>query len=557
MLNKWIVTPRQRCDLELLLTGGFAPLTGFLSQENYESVLSHARLACGQIWPIPITLDVSEEFAQKVSVHEEIGLYDTDNTLLARMNITDKWNPDKTIEAQQVLGTQNTQHPAVAYLFNQAGSCYLGGEVTQVQLPKHYDFPELRHTPASLKQLFLELGWQNIIGFQTRNPLHRAHLELTLRAMKQVGGHILINPTVGLTKPGDIDHFTRVRCYKKLLNYYPPQRVFLSLLPLAMRMGGPKEALWHAIIRKNYGCTHFIVGRDHAGTSCEGKPFYDPKAAQNLALQHQDELGIKIIPFQEMVYIKERKQYCPRNEVKVGETAQVICGTQLRNRLLTGQPIPEWFSFPDIIEILRKAYPAKHQQGFTLFFTGLSGSGKTTLAQALMAYLMSQGRRNITLLDGDVIRRIFANDLGFSKADRDLNIRRIGYVASEITKASGITICASIAPYTSARTENRHLISQYGGYIEIYLCTSLYECEKRDVKGLYSKARSGEIKKFTGIDDPYEPPNHPEITIDTAAFTIEESVLKIVTYLQTAGYLEQADSHPVLPHTKRSIAEFA
>jgi len=543
MTCKWILTPRQRCDLEMLLVDGFQPLTGFLNQEDYESVLFNMRLTTGQLWPMPICLDVNDEAAHQISVGNKIELYDTDNTLLACMRVTDKWQPNKAIEAQQVFGTQDIKHPGVNYLLNKTGNWYLGGSIELIQMPKHYDFAELRQTPYSLKHYFMQAGFKKVVGFQTRNPMHRAHMELTFRAAKQIEGHVLIHPVVGLTKPGDIDYFTRVRCYQKILGYYPEQRASLSLLPLAMRMGGPREAVWHALIRKNYGCTHFIVGRDHAGpgNDSHNQPFYDPYAAQQLVRQYQDEMGIELVLFQEMVYVKERKEYSPCDEIKSHETALTISGTQLRDMLLHGQPIPEWFSFPEIIEELRSACPAKQKQGFTLFFTGLSGAGKTTLANALLAKLMSHGKRKITLLDGDVVRRILANELGFSKADRDLNIRRIGFVAAEVTKAGGIAICAAIAPYLGARTENRQLISQYGGYIEVYLATSLQACEKRDIKGLYVKARQGEIKGFTGIDDPYEKPINPEITLDTENLTVEESVTKIIDFLHHAGYLSSTE----------------
>lgn len=366
---KWIVTPKQRCDLEMILTQAFDPLQGFISQTDYENVLSHNRLADGQLWPIPITLDVTKTFAEKISIGEEIFLCDVDNLVLAKMKITDKWQPNKLLEAQSVFGTEDVKHPAVNELFNKAGDWYLGGPVELVQLPRHYDFVELRHTPTSLKQHFANLKLKNIVGFQTRNPIHRAHMELTLRAAEEINGHILIHPVVGLTKPGDIDYFTRVRCYQKIMHYYPQQKATLSLLPLAMRMGGPKEALWHAIIRKNHGCTHFIVGRDHAGpgNDTQGKPFYDPYAAQDMVGQYQNEIGIKMIAFQEMVYVKERNMYCTAEEIKENETALSISGTELRNALLMEKSIPEWFSFPEIINELRLSYPPKHQHGFTLF----------------------------------------------------------------------------------------------------------------------------------------------------------------------------------------------
>lgn len=544
MVCKWIITPRQRCDIEMLLLAGFAPLTGFLTQNDYDSVLATMRLANGHPWPMPITLDVSEAFAKQVTLHDIIELYEPDNTLLARLTVTDKWKPNKLLEAKKVFSTEDVKHPGVNYLLNQAGDWYLGGTVEQVRQPKHFDFVELRHTPSSLKKIFAEKGWKKIVGFQTRNPIHRAHMELTLRAAKELDASILIHPVVGLTQPGDIDYFTRVHCYQKILHHYPENKALLSLLPLAMRMGGPREALWHALIRKNYGCTHFIIGRDHAGPGADshGKAFYDPYAAQQLVEQYQDEIGIIMVPFQEMVYVKERNQYCASNEVKKYETTLNISGTELRQALLTEQAIPDWFSFPEIIEELRQSYLPKHKKGFTLFFTGLSGAGKSVLSNALLAKFKSIGIKHVTILDSDVTRRILANDLGFSKADRDLNIRRIGFVASEITKIGGIAICAAIAPYADVRSENRQLISQYGGYIEVFLSTPLAECVKRDTKGLYEKAKNGGLKNLTGYNDPYEPPIHPEITIDTSKLTVDESAKKIIEYLVHAGYLKAARS---------------
>lgn len=543
MIYKWTANPRQLCDLEMLLVGGFAPLAGFLSKVDYENVLSTMHLADGQCWPMPINLDVTADFADKVTLHDEIEIMNPDNTLLARMHVTDKWLPDKRLEAKTLFGTEDIKHPGVNYLLNRANDWYLGGPVELVQLPRHYDFTQLRYTPYLLKKYFSEKAFKNIIGFQTRNPMHRAHMELTLRAAEQIDGHLLIHPVVGLTKPGDIDYFTRVRCYQKILRYYPNNAASLSLLPLAMRMAGPKEALWHALIRKNYGCTHFIVGRDHAGpgNDSRGLPFYDPYAAQEMVKQYQAEIGIQMVPFQEMVYVKERKTYCPQDELKPTETAMTVSGTALRHMLLEDKPIPDWFSFPEIIQELRASHPAKHKQGLTLFLTGLSGAGKTTIAEALMAKLMSNGKRNISLLDGDMIRKMLTSELGFSKEHRDLNIRRIGFVASEITKAGGMVICSAIAPYKKARDENRHLISQYGGYIEIYVSTPIETCEKRDTKGLYAKARQGELRGFTGVNDPYEAPENPDIVIDAATLTIEESVAHIIHYLNEQGYLKTTE----------------
>lgn len=554
-MHKLIVTLRQRCDLELLLVGGFHPLTGFLTEADYEQVLQHTRLSCGQLWPMPITLDVSELLAGEVSLGDTLDLCDTDNSLLARLTITDKWKPDKHREARCIFGTEDVKHPGVNTLFNETGEWYLGGSVTSVKVPVHYDFHALRHTPALLKQHFSKIGAPHRVAFQTRNPMHRAHMELTLRAALACDAHILIHPVVGLTKPRDIDYYTRVRCYQKIMHYYPANKATLSLLPLAMRMGGPREALWHALIRKNYGCTHFIVGRDHAGpgNDAQGRPFYDPYAAQQLALSHQDEIGIQIVPFQEMVYVASRKKYCPINQLTADDQPLSISGTALREALLNEGSLPSWFTFPEIVAELRRSSKPKHQQGLTLFFTGLSGAGKTTLAQALIARLMSDGTQNITLLDGDAVRRTLAGELGFSKADRNLNIRRIGFIAEEVTKVGGIAVCAAIAPYREARAENRRLISKHGGYIEIYLSTSVAVCEERDTKGLYRKVRDGSMKGLTGVDDPYEPPLDAEISIDTSKLTIEQSVDQIVRYLQNEGYLKKEEDISTLKRVNGDV----
>lgn len=538
-MQKWILTPRQRCDVEMLLVDGFQPLTGFLSQIDYEHVVLSSRLVNNALWPIPITLDVDAAFAETVELGSKVGLYDTDNSLIAYLTVTDKWQPDKHAEAEAVYGTLDTRHPAVAYLLHKAGAWYLGGSLEKVSLPTHYDFCELRFSPQALKEYFAKNGINIIVGFQTRNPIHRAHWELTMEAMRSIGGHLLIHPVVGMTKPGDIDYFTRVRCYQKILNYYPENKATLALLPLAMRMAGPKEALWHALIRKNYGCTHFIVGRDHAGpgNNSQNQPFYDPYAAQTLAQSYQTELGIKILSFQEFVYVTEKQTYCSRGQVVPGEKMEAISGTQLRELLQSDKPIPNWFSFPEIISELRASSPPKHKQGFTLFFTGLSGAGKTTLARALIARLMSLGKRNISLLDGDGVRQDLTAGLGFSKADRETNIKRIGFVAAEVTKVGGIAICSVIAPYANVREHVRHTLASVGGFIEIFLSTSLAACEKRDVKGLYAKARRGELPGFTGIDDPYEVPLNPEITIDTEKLTIQQSVEQIIQFLTQKDYL--------------------
>jgi len=538
-LPSWDLTQRQVCDLELLMNGGFAPLDGFLREADYHSVCDTMRLESGALWPMPITLDVSAAFAERAPVGSRIALRDAEGVLLALMDVESSWRPDKTREGQSVFGTTDIAHPGVRYLFDMAGEVYLGGRVIGIQPPVHYDFRHLRLSPAELKARFAKRGWRRVVAFQTRNPLHRAHQELTLRAAKQAEANLLIHPVVGMTKPGDVDHFTRVRCYEAIASEYPEQTTALSLLNLAMRMGGPREALWHAIIRKNHGCTHFIVGRDHAGPGNDstGQPFYGPYDAQEMVAAHSAEVGIELVPFKQMVYVQERGQYMPADEVPAGTTTLDISGTELRRRLQEGVDIPEWFSFPAVVKELRRTHPARHKQGFTVFFTGLSGSGKSTIANALMVKLMEMGGRPVTLLDGDIVRKNLSQELGFSKEHRDINILRIGFVASEITKNGGIAICAPIAPYASTRRKVRDLIEPLGGFLEVHVATPLEECEKRDRKGLYKLAREGKITGFTGIDDPYEVPEAPEAVIETLSMSPDEAAHTLLLKLEAMGLI--------------------
>lgn len=533
------LTPRQLCDLELIANNGFAPLSGFMDQANYESVLKQMCLTDGTLWPMPITLDVNEVTAKSLEHKNQIVLRDQEGLALAILNVTEIWRADKEAEAQAVFATNDEKHPGVAYLFQHANEFYVSGEMEILSLPHHYDFRHLRNTPEELKNKFAQLGWDRIVGFQTRNPMHRAHQELTRRAAEITGAKLLLHPVVGMTKPGDVEYYLRVRCYEHLLKTYPEGSAYLSLLPLAMRMGGPREAVWHAIIRKNYGCTHFIVGRDHAGPgkNTAGENFYQPYAAQELALQHQKEIGIEIIPFQEMFYSQKQKQYFPANKFPADEQPAAISGTEFRDRLQKGAEIPEWFSFPAVIDELRKVYPAKNKQGLTIFFTGLPSSGKSTLANALALRLREMVERKITLLDGDIIRTHLSKGLGFSKEDRETNITRVGYVASEITKHGGIAICALVSPYEKPRQLVREMVSALGGFVEIFVATPLAICEKRDRKGLYKKAREGIIKEFTGVSDPYEEPSQPEIKIDTVNTDPEQSVETIIKHLKLLGYI--------------------
>jgi sulfate adenylyltransferase len=538
-LPSWDLTQRQLCDVEMLLCGAFSPLEGFLSRADYESVCSDMRLADGTLWPIPVNLDVSAAFAEGLKPGDEIALRDLEGVVLAVMEISDLWHPDLSAEARQVFGTEDTTHPAVDYLLKRSGPVYLGGKLRGLQMPVHYDCKHLRHTPAELRAMLERMGWRRVVAFQTRNPMHRAHQELTFMAARGTQANLLIHPVVGMTKPGDIDHLTRVRCYEAVLDRYPEQTTTLSLLPLAMRMGGPREALWHAIIRKNYGCTHLIVGRDHAspGRDVNGAPFYGPFDAQELLREHQDEIGIEMVPFRAMVYVEDRAQYVPADEVREDEKILEINGTELRRRLYQGLDIPNWFTFPEVAKQLRRSYPPRSRQGFTVFFTGLSGAGKSTIANVLMIKLREMGDRPVTLLDGDIVRKNLSSELGFTREHRNLNVLRIGFVASEITKNGGVAICAPIAPYMDIRHAVRQEIEPLGGFCEVYVSTPLEVCEQRDRKGMYAKARRGEIQQFTGINDPYETPENPEVEIDTQYVSPDEAALKIILKLESMGLI--------------------
>ncbi len=535
----WDMTPRQICDIELILNGAFSPLEGFMGRDDYDRVVEEMRLASGLLWPIPINLEVSEEFAATLSQGDNIALRDQEGVPVATMQVSDIWTPDKGREARKVFGSEDEVHPAVHYLMHLAGPVYLGGRLQGIEPPMHYDFRHLRDTPGELRSRFSKLGWRKVVAFQTRNPMHRAHQELTFRAARQVEANLLIQPVVGLTKPGDVDHFTRVRCYEHLLNRYPEQTTALSLLPLAMRMGGPREAVWHAIIRKNDGCSHFIVGRDHAGPGqdSKGQDFYGHYDAQEMVQRFADELEIEMVPFKMMVYVRDRAQYVAVDEIEEGEEVLSVSGSELRRRLQEGLEIPDWFSYPDVIEELRRTHPPRHKQGFTLFLTGLSGSGKSTIANAVMVKLLEMGGRRVTLLDGDIVRKNLSSELGFSKEHRDLNILRIGFVASEITKNGGIAICAPIAPYTATRRRVQDAVRLAGGFVEIHVATPIEVCEARDRKGLYAKARAGIIKEFTGISDPYEEPQNPDMRIDTSDISPDHAAHRVIVKLESLGYI--------------------
>ena len=537
-LKSLTLSNRQLCDIEMILNGGFSPIDGFMNRKDYNSVCENMRLENNLLWPIPITLDINDELVDTLETNEEIALRDKEGFVIAILTIDDIWTPDKEKEAQQIYQTTDIFHPGVNTLLNETHSTYVGGRLKGIQYPKHYDYPNLRHTPQQLRESFDNWGWNNIIAFQTRNPMHRAHIELTKRALNEKNAKLLIHPVVGLTKPGDVNHYTRVRCYKHIMNKYPENMAALSLLPLAMRMAGPKEALWHAIIRKNYGCNYFIVGRDHAspGLNKDNTPFYGPYDAQEMLNTNTNELGIQMIPFKQLVYVKEKKSFIGVDEVPKNLTALTVSGTELRKLLDEGKEIPEWFSYPEVISELQKQRPSLSNRGFTIFFTGLSGSGKSTLANGLLVKLLEEGRRPVSLLDGDIVRTHLSSELGFSKEHRSLNVRRIGFVASEITKNGGIAICAPIAPYRLDRQFNRDMIDPLGGYIEIHVNTPLEVCEQRDAKGLYAKARKGLLKQFTGIDDPYEKPQNAEIVINSSNERPEILVDQILHQIHKMGY---------------------
>ncbi|KZT43618.1 sulfate adenylyltransferase [Sistotremastrum suecicum HHB10207 ss-3] len=545
-LNDIVLTERQLCDLELITNGGFSPLEGFMTEKDYKNVVDNLRLADGSLFPIPITLDVSEEDIRvlDIKVGTRLTLRDPrDDVALAILSVEDVYRPDKTHEASSVFGADDPAHPSVAYLRNKVKDYYVGGKVQAIQAPTHFDYVALRFTPAELRAHFKKLAWRKVVAFQTRNPMHRAHRELTVRAARQRQANVLIHPVVGLTKPGDVDHYTRVRVYQALMPKYPNGMAHLALLPLAMRMAGPREAVWHAIIRKNFGATHFIVGRDHAGPgkNSQGKDFYGPYDAQELVTKYRDELLIDMVPFQQMTYLPSTDEYCPVDEVPAGVQTLDISGTELRKRLKTGAPIPDWFSYEAVVATLRESYPPRLKQGFVLFMTGLHNSGRNRIARALQVTLNQQGGRSVSLLLGETVRAELSAELGFSPEDRHKNVQRIAFVSAELSRAGAAVIAAPIAPYTHSRKAAQETIQQHGGaggnFFLIHVATPLAYCEETDRKGIYASARRGEIKGFTGIDDVYEEPEKPDLRVDITKQTVPEIVHSIVLLLETNGLL--------------------
>ncbi|MGM0395033.1 MAG: bifunctional sulfate adenylyltransferase/adenylylsulfate kinase [Thermodesulfobacteriota bacterium] len=534
-----ILNDRQICDFELLVTGVFAPLDGFMTRVDYESVLDRMRLSSGALWPVPICLDIHDTLAGTLEAGQSVVLRDPEGFLLGVMTLADIWPVDREAEALAVYGTLARSHPGVDYLFNRTGSVYIGGPIQALNLPIHPDFPQIRLTPAEVRERFAKLGWHRIVGFQTRQPIHRPQFEMTIQAMQKARANLLLLPAAGIPGPDDFDHYTRMRCYQKVGAHYPPNSHLLNLLPLAMRMAGPRDALLHMIIGKNFGCTHFVIGHNHAspGEDSNGDPFYPADQAEALASEAAAELDIEPVFFEEMVYLPFDDAFCLASEVNGTRETISFTGKDIRDRIRSGKKVPDWASFPEVIQELDRSYPSPARQGFTLFLTGLSGAGKSTIAKVLYARFLEMGTRPVTLLDGDIVRRNLSSELNFSKEHRDINVRRIGFVASEITKNRGIAICAPIAPYQRTRDEIRRAIEQYGGFFEIHVSTPITECEKRDRKGMYAKARAGLVKGFTGVDDPYETPQHPELRIDTTAITPEEAAREVLLLLSRRKFV--------------------
>jgi sulfate adenylyltransferase len=527
-MPSWDLTPRQMADLDLLMNGAYSPLRGFMGQVDYDRVLNEMRLVDGTLWPLPVTLDVSEALGSKLASGNSLALRDLEGVLLAVLHIEEVWRPDHSAEAQALYGTTDPAHPRVDQLINRTQPVYVGGSIEGVEAVMHHSFTDLRYSPEELRRQFAKRSWVKVAALHTNAPLHAAQYEMSLHALRTLGANLLIHPVV----EEEEDYYYRARCYRALLDHYPQQTTMLSLLSIPNRGTGVREILWHAILRRNYGCSHMLWE-----TGVERGYGVDSNVLQECVRQYGTELGVQLVPCEPMVYVEASANFQSLTQVKRVERTLSISDAELQRRLREGLEIPAWFSYPEIIAELRMRFPARSRQGLTLFFTGLSGSGKSTIAKAILAKLLELGGRPVTLLDGDVVRKNLSSELGFSKEHRNLNIRRIGYVASEITKNGGIAICAPIAPYAEIRREVRQIISQYGGFIEVYVATSLEVCEGRDRKGLYAKARAGVIKEFTGISDPYEVPVNPELRIDTQGLSVDEAAQQVFLYLEQQGYI--------------------
>lgn len=521
-LPSWDLTLRQQSLVELLLCGALSPLRGFMGAQDYESVLASGCLSDGTLWPLPMTLDISEKCAEGLNVGEQLVLRDLEGVMIAVLTISEIWRPDLAAEAKAVYGTDEPDHPGVAALLGYSHPVYLAGMLAGIEAPAHHSFRRLRYTPSELRQQFSKLTWGNVIAMHATAPLHRAQYKMALQAALDHNANLLLHP---LAAEGEHYHW-QVRCYQALLKYFPGQTTLLALLPLATSYAGLREQLLHAIIRQNYGCSHMIVWDQYASHNVV------TALDDRLRSAAADMLAIKLVRYELPVYVESRGEHILRSQLGEGDVAASIDDAEFYQRLDRDLDVPEWFSFPEVLEEVRSAYPPLSRRGLTLFFTGLSGSGKSTIANAVLAKLLEIGGRHVTLLDGDVVRKHLSSELGFSKEHRNINIRRIGYVASEISKNGGIAICAPIAPYAAVRREVRDMVARYGCFIEIYVATPLEVCEARDRKGLYALARAGKIKEFTGISDPYEVPEQPELRINTEGLAIEEAAQLVFHYLR-------------------------
>jgi sulfate adenylyltransferase len=535
---------RQLCDLELLLNGGFSPLKSFLGSTDHAAVCDEMRLGDGILWPLPITLDISDDFVKKLEDGTEIALRDPEGVMTAALRVDEAWEPDRRAEARAMFGTDESTDPRVARHLRQSTRWAVSGRIEGLQLPIHYDYRELRLTPLELRRKFARLGWRRVLAFQTHRSIHRAQQAMMMMAAQEAGANLLIHPVVGLDRPGDADHYTRVRCYQAMMTHYPKFMARLNLLPLALRGGGAREALLHAIVHKNHGCSHLMVDFDGAGSVLEtiGAPSYGFAEAKELISEHISDLGVEFIPAEEMVYLEHRKRFVKLDEVPSDGRVRKLSADEVRRRLDDGREIPEWYTYPAVDRVLRRSHPSRSTQGFTVFLTGLSGSGKSTIANALRVKLLEIGGRGVTLLDGDLVRKNLSSELGFSKEHRDLNIRRIGFVAAEIARAGGVAICAPIAPYDLVRRDVREMSQRCGGFVLVHVSTPLEICEARDRKGMYAKARAGIIKEFTGISDPYEEPADADVVIDTSDISPTEATREILIYLESQGYISAPEN---------------
>ncbi|AAZ96163.1 sulfate adenylyltranferase, adenylylsulfate kinase [Thiobacillus denitrificans ATCC 25259] len=504
---------QQQCELEMLMTGAYSPLTGFMTRAQCARVESAQQLDDGSFWPSPITLTSRDRALADRRPGERLALRDGEGYMLAILTLSDVWKDGER--------------------------WHLAGEVEGAALPPHPDFVSLRATPAELRALFVRRGWRRIIAWQARQPMHRAQYEFCLKSAIENEANLLLHPQVG----GDITeapaYFGLVRSFLAIRDRFPAATTQLSLLPAPPPEASGRALLLRAIVARNFGCSLLIAGGEHQpdGGDCRrGEDLTQNRVDPSVA-ERAEKIGVRLIAYPRMVYVEDRAEHLPEAEAPQGARLLTLSGEEFQRRMRAGLKIPEWYSFPEVLAELHRQTPPRERQGFTVFFTGLSGAGKSTLARALAARLMEMGGRCVTLLDGDIVRRHLSSELGFSKAHRDVNVRRIGFVASEITKNRGIAICAPIAPYRQTRRDVRAMIEAVGGFVEIHVATPIETCESRDRKGLYAKARAGLIPEFTGVSDPYEVPETPELAIDTTGLAIDEAVQQILLKLEHEGYL--------------------